>query len=134
MIEKTIGFFSSEALIFSRNSQINGEDDTFQWVISHAYGCILGAKMAYRPIRATGTRDPLWVSFILLVLASVVAKVGVFTTVPNRALAVLIILIKIKDSAVRMGSTLAAYIIVIGQNSNVENTLFKTVWYPSLLV
>lgn len=80
--------------------------------------------MAYRPIRATGTRDPLWVSFILLVLASVVAMVGVFTTVPNRALAVLIILIKIKDSAARMRSTLAAYIIVIGQNSNVENTLF----------
>jgi hypothetical protein len=70
---------------------------------------------------------PLWVSFILLVLASIVAMVGVVTMVSNRAPAVLIMLIIITGSAVLVVSTLAEYIILIGQRGKVENTLLEIV-------
>jgi hypothetical protein len=79
------------------------------------------------PFAVLAPETPLCASFILLVLASVVYMGGVVTTVPNRALAVLILLLIITGSAVLVVSILVAYILVIGQNGNAEKTILETV-------
>jgi hypothetical protein len=79
------------------------------------------------PFAVLAPETPLCASFILLVLASVVDMGGVVTTVPNRALAVLILLLIITGSAVLVVSILVAYILVIGQNGNAEKTILETV-------
>ncbi len=86
------------------------------------------------PYAAQASETWLWASFVFLVLASAVAILGVANTVPNRTLAVVILLIMIASIAVLVTATLAAYIVETVQHGVVENTLLEDIRYLGLLV